>query len=147
MGFTKPEAGVMATSPATAPEMAPSTLGFPVFSHSAIIHPSAAVAVAKCVAMKALVASEDAARALPALNPNHPTHNKQAPTVLSTSLCGRIDSTPYPLRRPRYNAQTSADTPEVMWTTVPPAKSKAGTFPQVAPRKPFLPHTMCAMGK
>src|SRR5579863_6191582 len=147
MGFTKPEAGVIATSPATAPEMAPNTLGFPVFSHSAIIHPSAAEAVAKCVATKALVAREDAARALPALNPNQPTHSRHAPMTLSTRLWGRIDSTPYPLRRPRYKAQTSADTPDVMWTTVPPAKSKAGIFPQVAPRKPFLPHTMCAIGK
>ena len=28
-GFTKPEAGVIATSPATRPEMPPSTLGLP----------------------------------------------------------------------------------------------------------------------
>ena len=49
---------------------------------------------------------------------------------------------------PRYSAQTSAETPEVMCTTVPPAKSKQGIRP---PRKAFsnppLPHTMCAIGK
>ena len=30
MGWTKPEAGVMATSPATAPEMAPRAVGLPL---------------------------------------------------------------------------------------------------------------------
>src|SRR5579859_2154297 len=92
MGCTKPDAGVIATNPATAPEMAPSTLGLPVFSHSATIHPSAAAAAPKCVATNALVASEDAASALPALNPNQPTHNRHAPIALSTRLCGRIGS-------------------------------------------------------
>src|SRR5579863_5688045 len=113
-GLTKPDAGVTATSPATAPEMPPSTLGLPVAIHSAISHESAAAAVAKCVATNALVASADAATALPALNPNHPTHNRHAPTVLSTMLCGRIGSTRYPWRFPKYSAQTNADTPEVM---------------------------------
>ena len=30
MGWTKPEAGVMATRPATAPEMAPKAVGLPL---------------------------------------------------------------------------------------------------------------------
>src|ERR1700722_17246176 len=94
MGVTNPDAGVIATNPATAPEIPPRMLGLPFLIHSASIHPRAAAAVAKCVATKALVASDDAARALPALNPNHPTHSKHAPTVLSTRLCGRIGSTP-----------------------------------------------------
>ena len=34
-----------------------------------------------------------------------------------------------PTRLPRYSAQTSAETPEVMCTTVPPAKSKQGIVP------------------
>ena len=33
------------------------------------------------------------------------------------------------MRLPRYSAQTSAETPELMWTTVPPAKSKRGNLP------------------
>src|SRR5213595_1551445 len=33
IGLTKPAAGVMATKPATAPEMAPSALGLPLRSH------------------------------------------------------------------------------------------------------------------
>src|ERR1017187_6748709 len=148
MGFTNPDAGVIATSPATAPEIAPRTLGFPLRIHSANIQPSVAVAVAKWVATKALVASPLAASALPALNPNQPTHSKQAPTQLSTTLCGFMASLGYPWRLPRYSAQISAETPEVMWTTVPPAKSKQGMGPPVkAFSSPPLPQTMCAMGK
>src|SRR5258708_166064 len=113
-GFTNPEAGVMATNPATAPEIPPRTLGLPVTSHSTASQASAAAAAPKCVATKADDASPEAASALPALNPNQPTHSKHAPIVLMTRLCGRIGSTLYPLRGPRYNAQTSAETPDVM---------------------------------
>src|SRR5512133_2192550 len=125
-GLTKPLAGVMATSPATAPEMPPSTLGLPFLIHSASTHPRVAAAAAKCVATKALVASPEAPSALPALNPNHPTHSRQAPIKLSTRLCGFMASPGYPRRLPRYNAHTSAETPDVMCTTVPPAKSRHG---------------------
>jgi len=88
IGATKPEAGVIATNPATAPEMAPSTLGFPLRSHSAPAQPTTAAAVAKWVAMNALLARAPAERALPALNPNHPTHSRQAPMKLMVTLCG-----------------------------------------------------------
>src|SRR5271157_1631433 len=100
-GLTNPEAGVMATRPATHPEIPPSTLGLPVRIHSTTIQPSAADAAAKCVATNALVASAEAASALPALNPNHPTHSRHAPIKLSARLCGFIGSCGYPLRRPR----------------------------------------------
>src|SRR5271157_5870272 len=89
-GWTKPEAGVMATSPATAPEIPPSTLGLPECIHSASNQESAAAAAPKWVATKALVARLDAASALPALNPNQPTQSRQAPMKLSTMLCGFI---------------------------------------------------------
>src|ERR1700749_2707691 len=49
-GSTKPDAGVIATRPATAPEIMPSTLGFLAMIHSMNIQPSAAAAVAICVA-------------------------------------------------------------------------------------------------
>src|ERR1700758_1217001 len=88
IGATKPEAGVIATSPATHPEMAPKTLGFPLRIHSAPAQPKAAAAAAKWVATKALVARLLAAKALPALNPNQPTQSRQAPMRLSTTLCG-----------------------------------------------------------
>src|SRR6516165_9639522 len=90
LGPTKPAAGVMATSPATAPEIAPSALARPFLNHSARLQLSAAAAAPKWVATKALVASPPEASALPALKPNHPTHNKHAPMKLSTMLCGGI---------------------------------------------------------
>src|SRR5580693_8768928 len=114
MGPTNPAAGVMATSPATQPEMAPRTLGLPLRIHSAPAHPMAAVAAAKWVATNALVARLPALSALPALNPNQPTHRRHAPIKLSTTLWGGIASLGKPTRRPRYSAHISAETPEVM---------------------------------
>src|SRR5215467_4159353 len=90
MGPTKPAAGVIATSPATAPEIAPRALGLPLRSHSAAHQPITAAAAPRCVATKALVARLPAPSALPALNPNHPTQSRQAPMKLSTTLWGGI---------------------------------------------------------
>src|SRR5579863_5959406 len=106
MGCTNPEAGVMATRPATAPEIAPSAVGLPLWIHSAVVQPSAAAAVAKCVLTKALVARGPALSALPALNPNQPTHNRHAPTKLRTSEWGGMAVLGYPMRLPRYKAVT-----------------------------------------
>src|SRR5205823_11058140 len=86
IGPTNPDAGVMATSPATAPEIAPNALALPLRSHSAPAQPITPVAVARWVVTKALVAKAPADKALPALNPNQPTHNKHAPTKLRTTL-------------------------------------------------------------
>src|SRR5207245_9926461 len=123
IGATNPAAGVIATSPATVPEIAPSALGRPRVTHSAASQPIVAAAAAKWVATNALVARPFDASALPALNPNQPTQRRHAPMKLSTRLCGGIGSFGKPVRLPRYSAHTSADTPDVMWTTVPPAKS------------------------
>src|ERR1041385_2095032 len=147
-GFTKPLAGVIATSPATQPEIAPSTLGLPAWAHSTNTHVRPAAAAPKCVATNALDARPDAASALPALNPNQPTHSSPAPIVLITRLWGFIGIVGYPMRLPRYSAHTSAETPLVMCTTVPPAKSKHGIVPpENAFSSPPFPHTMCAIGK
>src|SRR5215469_2869897 len=89
-GPTNPAAGVMATRPATAPEIAPNALGLPFLIHSATLQPIAAAAAPKWVATKALDARLFEASALPALNPNHPTQSRQAPVKLSTKLCGGI---------------------------------------------------------
>src|SRR6201995_207885 len=78
-GSTKPEAGVIATRPATAPEMQPSTEGLPLAIHSANIQPSAAAAVAIWVTVIAMPARPLAATADPALNPNQPTQSSDAP--------------------------------------------------------------------
>src|SRR6201996_597362 len=88
IGVTNPAAGVIATSPATAPEIPPSALGLPLRIHSAASQPIAAAAAPKCVATNAEVASEPEASADPALNPNQPTQSKQAPTKLSTTEGG-----------------------------------------------------------
>src|SRR5690348_17334080 len=78
-GSTKPEAGVIATRPATAPEIAPSTEGLPLEIHSANIQPIAAAAVAICVTAMAIPARPLAPTAEPALKPNQPTHSSDAP--------------------------------------------------------------------
>src|SRR5882757_2298785 len=111
IGATNPAAGVIATSPATAPEIAPSALARPFLNHSAALHASAAEAAAKCVATNALDARPFEASALPALNPNHPTHSRHAPIKLNTRLCGGMGCFGYPVRFLKYSAHTSADTP------------------------------------
>src|SRR5262245_21112085 len=93
IGVTNPDAGVIATRPATAPEIPPRTLGLPLI-HSITTQPTAAAAAPKWVAMKALEASEPEFSALPALKPNHPTQRRHAPIKLSTSECGFIGSCP-----------------------------------------------------
>ena len=89
-GRTNPQAGVMATRPATTPDAVPSTVGLPRDIHSAAIQASAAAAAAVLVVTNALTATPDASSALPALNPNHPNHNKPAPMTVRGRLCGGI---------------------------------------------------------
>src|SRR5437879_13009397 len=101
IGPTNPAAGVIATSPATAPEIAPNALARPFLIHSAALQLSAAAAAPKCVATNALLASEFDARALPALNPNHPNHSKQEPMKLSTRLCDGLGVLGYPVGLPK----------------------------------------------
>ena len=70
---------MIATSPATAPEMMPSTEGFPLTIHGVNIQPRAAAAVAICVTAIAMPARPLEPTAEPALKPNQPTHNSDAP--------------------------------------------------------------------
>ena len=69
----------MATRPATAPEMMPSTVGLPLTIHSANIQARAAAAVAIWVAAIAMPARPFEPTAEPALKPNQPTHSSDAP--------------------------------------------------------------------
>src|SRR3990170_1288761 len=142
IGPTNPEPGVIATNPATAPLAAPKTVGFPLKIQSIAIQERAAAAVARWVATKADVAKPSAASALPALKPNQPTHNSPAPITLNGRLCGGIASWPYPMRGPNIIAATRAEAPELMWTTVPPAKSRA----PISFIHPLTPHTQWASG-
>jgi hypothetical protein len=50
--------------------------------------------VADSVFMKASAALLPASRAEPALKPNQPTHNIEAPTIVKGRLCGAIASRP-----------------------------------------------------
>src|SRR3954453_18064349 len=93
-GVINPHAGVTTTSPATAPEQKPRTLGLPFSSHSAIGQTKEATAVAKVVVVKAFAATPSAATALPALKPYQPTHSIPVPTMHSTILCGAMFSLP-----------------------------------------------------
>ena len=92
--LTKPQAGVIATSPATIPEQKPSTLALPRTTYSASAQVPLATAPASVVVRKALEAMPSAATALPALNPYQPTHNIPAPTIQKTMLCGAKSSLP-----------------------------------------------------
>src|SRR5208337_1985846 len=123
MGVTYPAAGVIATRPATAPETNPSELGLPPWAHETSSHAIAATAVAVLVVTKALTARPFAATALPALNPNQPNHRSTAPRIDHGILAGSIAYLPYPTRLPITSAKASAAKPELIWTTVPPAKT------------------------
>src|SRR2546426_9501143 len=96
IGFTNPDAGVIATSPATAPEAAPSTVGLPRMAHSVSIHPSAAAAVAGLVTTNALVASLPGGTALPALEPNQPNQRRAGPETRRGRVWGGTGSSAYP---------------------------------------------------
>ena len=85
---TVPAAGVMATSPATAPVQVPTVVGFLFTSQSMVSHVIAAAAVAICVTRKALASRASAARPLPALKPNHPSHKNEVPKNTNIMLCG-----------------------------------------------------------
>src|SRR5476649_1995628 len=100
LAVTKPQAGVMTTRPATAPEQKPRMLGLPRVSHSIIGQTNEATAVASVVVVKALAAMPSAATALPALKPYQPTQSMPVPTMQSTMLCGGIGVLPKPRRGP-----------------------------------------------
>src|SRR3982074_3592531 len=93
-GREYPPAGVTATSPATAPDNAPSTEGWPLMIHSANIHDSAAAAVATKELVMARAAPPLASRLDPALKPNQPTHSSEAPIMDMVSECGASRSLP-----------------------------------------------------
>src|SRR5215469_12660621 len=92
IGPTKPEAGVIATRPATTPLATPRVVGLPRTNHSRMTHPRAPAAAPVFVATKAETARPLAASALPALKPNQPAHRSPAPARVKVRLCGGIGS-------------------------------------------------------
>src|SRR6185503_15196824 len=109
IGPTLPQAGVIATRPATAAVAPPSAVGLPRCAHSITAHTTTAVDVAVLVLRKARPASGLALSALPALKPNQPVHSSPAPIKQSGKLCGGMGSLPKPRRGPRNSAATSAE--------------------------------------
>ena len=105
LGVTNPQAGVMTTKPATAPEQKPRTLGLPLMIHSTIGQTKEATAVARVVVVKALAAMPSEATALPALNPYQPTQSMPVPTMHRVMLWGLKFSLPKPRRLPEDQAQ------------------------------------------
>src|SRR4029450_2484485 len=144
-GPTKPEAGVMATSPAIAPVQMPTTVGLPRVIHSTSIQVNAAADVAMCVTVMAMPACIPAVTAEAALQHNHPPHNSEAPMNVSPMLW----LGPVSLRLPSTRHAISPATPELMCTTVPPAKSRTLTHASEFPgaRNPSGPQTQCAIGE
>src|SRR6266480_4793611 len=114
VGSTYPHAGVITTSPPSAPEQNPSTLGLPRSAYSSIAHVNEATAVASVVLMNAFAAIPSGASALPALNPYQPTQSKPVPTMHSTMLWGAMISFLNPILCPRRMHNTRADQPDVM---------------------------------
>src|SRR4051812_26642122 len=94
VGVTKPDAGVIATRPATRPEHRPSSEGRPRTTHSPNIHVIAPAAAATWVTSIARPARPSAATAEPALKPNQPTHNRPAPAIVRPRLKGSKASRP-----------------------------------------------------
>jgi hypothetical protein len=135
-------AGVIATSPATAPEAIPKVVGLPSRNRSTSSQPPAAAAVAIWVFMNARAVVPSTPSSEPALKPNQPNHSSPAPSSTSGRLCGRIGSLPQPRRLPRTIASARPAEPALTWTTVPPAKS---SIPRLLSQPP--PHTQWATGK
>ncbi len=133
---TKPAPGVMATSPARAPEAAPRVVGLPTWNHSKIIQPTMPAAAANSVVPKACTARPLAARALPALKPNQPNQIKAQPSKVKGRLCGAKVCLPRPIRAPNSCAVARPAAADAICTTAPPAKSTAPIFAIQPP-----PHT------
>src|SRR5450759_2784419 len=112
LGSTKPEAGVIPTSPAIAPETAPMTDGEPLCSQLRVSHVKAPIPAAVFVTMTALTACPSAANAEPPLKPNQPNHRMPAPITVKRTSWGSKRSDSRRTRGPRTRAATRAATPE-----------------------------------
>ena len=101
-----------------------------------------AAAAAVLVTRNAFAARPFAASAEPALKPNQPNHSRPAPrTVIGMSWGSR--PSPFTTRLPMRSATTRAETPDEMWTTVPPAKSRAPSLNS----QPSADQTQWAIGE
>ena len=140
---------MIATRPATAPEMPPSTLGLPLRIHSASIQPSAAAAAPKCVATKALVASADARQRAAGVE-SEPAHPQQAGAdeaqhqVVRLHRLARIA---LPLAQIQRADQRRDARGDVHHRAAREIEARESCRRGRRSASPPLPHTMCAIGK
>ena len=142
-GLTNAHAGVIATSPATAPEAAPTVVGLPSRICSTSSQPSTPAQVATVVVVNARPAMLSAAPSEPALKPYQPNHSNEAPSRTNGTLCGFIGSLRQPTRLPSTSANARPADPALMCTAVPPAKSSAFSLLRIQP----VPKTQLATGR
>src|SRR5262245_66386681 len=112
-GVTNPAAGVIATSPTTAATAAPTPVVRFLSAISSSTQVTTAAAADKLVVTKARLARPPAVSAEPALNPNQPNHNSEAPRMTKVTLCGTLCSGLGVWPGPRMRAVTMAHTPAV----------------------------------
>jgi hypothetical protein len=115
----------MPTRPATAPDATPNDVHLRFLNASVSAQPQAPAAAPRFVARKAETARPLAAKALPALKPNQPNQRMPAPSMVKVRLWGAKWLLPKPFLFPITSAAARAAIPALMWTTVPPAKSRA----------------------
>ena len=118
------------------PEATPRLVKWPSLTRSITAQAMPAAAAARNVFMKAWMAVPLAAKAEPALKPNHPNHRMPVPIMTSGIECGGCPSRGQPLRLPSTSTAASAAMPALTWITVPPAKSSEPRSPSqpVSPR-------------
>jgi hypothetical protein len=80
------QAGVIATSPASAPDAAPMEVGLPSLMRSTINQPRIAADGATSVLIQAIAATPSTAASDPELNPNQPNQSSAAPSRVSGTL-------------------------------------------------------------
>ena len=128
--------------PATAPTEAPTLVDLPFSTRSKANHVNMEEAEATKVVATARAATPSVTdKAEPPLNPNQPNQRRQPPKMTKGTLAGPTSFSTC-LRGPRIPPATRPDTPELMWTTVPPAKSKA----PISPIQPPGPQTQWQRG-
>lgn len=137
-----PQAGVMATMPATADETTPIVLTLPVRHFSARGQVTMAPAAPSWVLMKAAAALPWSVSAEPELNPNQPDQRRPAPTTTSGMLLGRSSRRAKSRGALSTRATARPATPELSSTGSPPAKSRAPRCLTIHPSS----KTQCASG-
>ena len=117
--FTKPAAGVIATSPVIMPLTAPRKVGFRCLltNRSQITQVSNATAVARLVLSTASDASAPEKYGSPPLNPFQPSHRMPAPTAARGRLLGTARSRSRASRGPITAAATNPVVPAARWIT------------------------------